>query len=60
MRNIEHAKKTLPSKLSSWDLIMNDRKTKEFTVKRNGEETWKKYKLLGTLLDTGEDVKQKK
>ena len=58
MRNIEYAKKTLPSKLSSWDLIMNEEKTEEFTIKRNGEETWKKCKLLGTLLDNEEDVLQ--
>ena len=60
MRNIEYAKKTLPSKLSSWDLIMNEEKTEEFTIKRNGEETWKKCKLLGMLLDTEEDVKRRK
>ena len=35
-------------------------KKKEFTNKRNGEETWKKCKLLGTLLDTEEDVKWRK
>ena len=40
MRNIKYAKKTLTSKLSSWDLIMNEEKTEEFTIKRNGEETW--------------------
>ena len=60
MRNIEYAKKTLPSKLSSWDLIMNEGKTEEFTIKRNGEGTWRKCKLLGTLLDTEEDIKQRK
>ena len=60
MRNIEYAKKMLPSKLISWDLIMNEEKTEEFTIKRNGEETWKKCKLLGTLLDTEEDIKQRK
>ena len=60
MRNIEYAKKTLPSKLSSWDLIMNDEKPEEFTIKRNREETWKKSKLLGTLLDTEEDIKRRK
>ena len=54
--NIEYAKKTLPSKLSLWDLIMNEEKTEEFTIKRNGEEKWKKCKLLGTLLDTEEDI----
>ena len=60
MRNIEYAKKTLPSKLSSWDLIMNKEKTEEFTIKKNREETWKKCKLLGTLLDTEEDIKRRK
>ena len=28
----------LPSKLSSWDLIMNEEKTEEFTIKRKGVE----------------------
>ena len=39
---------------------MNEEKPEEFTIKRNGEETWKKCKLLGMLLDTEKDVKQKK
>ena len=39
---------------------MNEQKTEEFTIKRNGKETWKKYKLLGPLLDTEQDVKQRK
>ena len=60
MSNIEYAKKTLPSKLSLWDLIMNEEKTEEFTIKRNGEEKWKKWKLLGTLLDTEEDINWRK
>ena len=60
MRNIEYAKKTPSSELSLWDLIMNEEKTKKFTIKRNGEETWKKCKLLGTLLDTQDDVKRRK
>ena len=57
MKNIEYAKKMLPSRLSSWDLIMNEEKTEEFIIKRNREETWKKFKLLEMLLDTEEDVK---
>ena len=60
MRNIEYAKKTLPSKLSSWDLIMNEEKTEEFTIERNGEETWKKYKLSESLLESEEDIKRRK
>ena len=42
MRNIKYAKKMLPSKLISWDLIMNEGKTEDFTIKRNGQKTWKK------------------
>ena len=60
MRNIKYAKKTLLSKLSSWDLIMNEEKTEEFTIKKRGEETWKKCKLLGILLRAEEDIKQRK
>ena len=37
--------------------IVNEEKAEEFTINRNGEVTWKKCKLLGTLLDTEEDVK---
>ena len=59
-RNIEYAMKTLPSKLCSWDFIMNEGKTEEFTIKRNGEETWRKCKLLETLLGSEEDVKRRK
>ena len=33
------------------------RKKQEFTIKRDGEVTWKKCKQLGTLLDSKEDVK---
>ena len=60
MRNIEYAMKMLPSKLSSWDFIMNEGKAEEFTIKRKGEETWMKCKLLGSLLGTEEDVKRRK
>ena len=60
MRNIEYAKKTLLSKLILWDLIMNEEKTEGFSIKTNKKETWKKCKLLGTLLDNEEDVKRRK
>ena len=39
---------------------MNEGKTEEFTIKRNGEETWRKCKLLETLLGSEEDVKRRK
>ena len=39
---------------------MNEEKPEEFTIKRNREQTWKKCKLLGMLLDTEKDVKRRK
>ena len=56
IRNIEYAKKTENAtiKIESMGSHYEWRKTEEFTMKRNGEETWKKCKLL----DTGEDVKR--
>ena len=60
LRNIEHAKKSLPTKLGQWDLVINEDKTEQYTIMRNGDENWKKCKLLGTLLDTEEDIKRRK
>ena len=39
---------------------MTEEKAEKFTIKRNKEETWRKCKLLGRLLDTEEDVKRRK
>ena len=39
MRNIEYAKETLPSKLKSWDFIMNDEQQKNSLLR----ETEKKH-----------------
>ena len=36
---------------------MNEEKTEEFTIKRKAEETWRKCKLIGILLDIEENVK---
>ena len=41
-RDIEYAKKTLPSELSSWDLIMNEEKQKNSPLR----ETEKKHKEM--------------
>ena len=39
---------------------MNEEQTEEFTIKRNKEEKWKKFKLLRTFLDTKENIKRRK
>ena len=32
----------------------------EYTITKNGPEDWKKCKILGSLLDTNEDIKRRK
>ena len=32
----------------------------DITIKRKNPSTWQKCKLLGTILDTGEDIKRRK
>ena len=57
---IEKIKKEVPEKLSERNLNVNREKTEEYTIKRNGNESWKKCKYLGSLLDTAEDIYKKK
>ena len=47
-------------KLQPRNLNINSSKTEEYVVVRNGDEEWKKCKLLGTLLGTAEDIKRRK
>jgi hypothetical protein len=57
---IKHTKETLPPKLRERNLNANPDKTEEYKVKRGGNDNWKKCKLLGSLLDTPEDIKRRK
>ena len=50
---------TLP-KLKERGLKINEAKTEEYLVKKNGPEDWKKCKILGSLIDTNEDIKRRK
>jgi hypothetical protein len=53
-------KKDVPSKLKKRNLQINEAKTEEYTIKRGGDEKWKKCKYVGSLLDTEEDIKRRK
>ena len=53
-------KKYLPTILAKRNLQINTSKTEEFEIKRNGDNTWKSCKLLGSLLDTQNDIKRRK
>ena len=57
---INNIKKTVPAKLKQRNLNVNESKTEEFTIKRNGDESWKSCKYLGTMLDTGQDISRRK
>ena len=57
---IEKIKKTIPSQLKNYNLHINESKTEEYKIGRDGPEDWKKCKYLGTLLYTGSDIIRRK
>ena len=42
------------------NLTVNETKTEEYTIARQGDESWKKCKLLGSLLSTSHDITRRK
>ena len=46
--------------LRNKNLLVNEDKTEEFTVSREGDTEWKKCKFLGSLLGNEEDIKRRK
>ena len=57
---IEKEKNIKLPKLKERRLKINEAKTEEYLVKKNGPEDWKKCKILGSLIDTNEDIKRRK
>ena len=59
---IQYIKEHLPDQLKKRDLLINESKTEEYTITKNNkcDNKWKKCKLLGSLLDTTEDMKRRK
>ena len=54
-------KDELPVKLAQQKLKINESKTEEYTIKRaNCDNRWRDSKLLGSLLDTQNDIKRRK
>ena len=45
--------------LNSKDLNVNHGKTEQYIINRTNNE-WRLYKYLGSMLDTGEDIKRRK
>ena len=58
---IEKMKDGLPVKLAKRGLKINESKTEEYTIKRaNCDNRWRDRKLLGSVLDTQNDIKRRK
>ena len=57
---IENQKKHIPGKLKKRNLNVNIEKTEQYSIRRNGDDTWRKCKYLGSLLDTTEDISRRK
>ena len=58
---IEKLKDELPVKLAQRGLKINESKTEEYTIKSaNCNKRWRDCKLLGSLLDTQNDIKGRK
>ena len=58
-QRITYIKETTPSTLSKHNLVINESKTEEFEIIGHGNEKWKKCKLLGSLLDTENDINRR-
>ena len=59
-QEIEKTLEEYPIKLENRGLIINEDKTELYTISKTSDESWKKCKLLGTYLDTKEDIKRRK
>ena len=58
---IEKMKDELPVKLAQQGLKINGSKTEEYTIQRaNCDSRWRDCKLLGSLLDTQNDINRRK
>ena len=59
-QHINNTLEAYPTKLAERGLLINQEKTEQYTISRTGNQDWKKCKLLGTLLDTTEKIKNRK
>ena len=57
---IDAFESSVPSQLKEHGLGVNAEKTEKFSIKHNGDETWKNTILLGSKLDTQCDISRRK
>lgn len=58
--NLDQTERDLPPNLKSRNLIVNESKTEKYKIVQNGDEAWKKRKMLASLLETENDIDWKK
>ena len=56
----DNIKSKVPPVLKARNLLVNEDKTEEYTVSREGDTEWKKCRFLGSLLGNEEDIKRRK
>ena len=59
-QRITYIKETTPSTPTKRNRVINESKTEEYEIIRQGNEKWRKNKLLGCLLDTKKDINRRK
>ena len=60
VQNISSLEANITAKIQKYNLHINNGKTEQYCLKRNGEEHWGKCKYLGSLLSKTEDIKRGK
>lgn len=60
-QKIEQVKETVPSKLKAYNLQINETKTEEYNIPNKQNSTpWQECKLLGSLIETVNDINRRK
>ena len=57
---MNQVERVVPEMLKENNLFVNTTKTEKYEISRISDNRWKKCKLLGSLLDTEEDIKRRK
>ena len=53
-------KSNAPSELKRKNLLVNEDKTGDYCIQKTGDQSWKKCRLLGSLLGNKEDINRRK
>ena len=56
---INQLKREVPEMLKNDNLIVNKSKTEEYSIGIDGDDKWKRCKILGSLLDTEKDIERR-